>query len=53
MCGRFTLSSDKKVEEKFGIEIEPNFNIAPSTSVLVLDKNLKPVNLSNKNTSNS
>ena len=45
MCGRFTLSSDKKVEEKFGIEIKPSFNIPPSTNVLVLDKNLKPAKM--------
>ena len=45
MCGRFTLSSGKKDEEKFGIEIKPSFNIAPSTNVLVLDKNLKPAKM--------
>ena len=45
MCGRFTLSSNKKVEEKFGIEIKPSFNIPPSTNVLVLDKNLKPAKM--------
>ena len=45
MCGRFTLLSDIKVKETFGIEIKPSFNVAPSTDVLVLDKNLNPVKM--------
>ena len=45
MCGRFTLSSDRKVKELFGIEVKPNFNIAPYSDVLVLNKDLKPVSM--------
>ena len=42
MCGRFTLSSSKKVKDMFGIEVIPNFNIAPSQEVLVLNKEFVP-----------
>jgi len=42
MCGRFTLSSSKKVKDMFGIEVAPNFNIAPSQEVLVLNKEFVP-----------
>lgn len=38
MCGRFTLSSIKKVKNTFGVEVMPNFNIAPSQEVLILNK---------------
>lgn len=36
MCGRYVLSSKKKIKKKFDKEINPNFNIAPQTEVLVL-----------------
>ena len=42
MCGRFTLSSSKKVKDMFGIEVIPNFNIAHSQEVLVLNKEFVP-----------
>ena len=38
MCGRYTLTSKTKVKEKFDKEINPNFNIAPQTEVLVINE---------------
>ena len=35
MCGRYTLTNKKEVKKKFEIDIEPNFNICPSSKVLV------------------
>ena len=37
MCGRFTLKSKKAVKEKFGIDIEPNYNISPSQKILIFN----------------
>ena len=36
MCGRYTLVNKDAVKKKFDIEIEPNFNIHPSSEVLLL-----------------
>ena len=41
MCGRYIISSNKKIYEKFGYLIKSNYNVSPSNSVLVLDKTLK------------
>ena len=35
MCGRYTLTNKKEVKKKFEIDIEQNFNICPSSKVLV------------------
>ena len=35
MCGRYTLTNKKVVKKKFEIDIEQNFNICPSSKVLV------------------
>ena len=40
MCGRFTLKNKKAVKEKLGIDIKPNYNIAPSQKVLIFDGKL-------------
>ena len=41
MCGRYIISSNKKIYEKFGYLIKSNYNVSPSNSALVLDKTLK------------
>ena len=43
MCGRYVLISKKKIKELFNIIIEPNYNIAPSMKVLVLNEKLNPI----------
>ena len=35
MCGRYTLTNKKEIKKKFNVDIEPNFNICPSSKVLV------------------
>ena len=35
MCGRYTLTNKKNIKRKFNIDIEPNFNICPTSKVLV------------------
>ena len=35
MCGRYTLTNKKEVKRKFKIDIVQNFNICPSSKVLV------------------
>ena len=45
MCGRYSLYSEKKVTEKFGIKIIPNYNISPGNRVLVLDNKLSISNV--------
>lgn len=36
MCGRYTLVNKEAVKKKFDIEIDQNFNVHPSSEVLVL-----------------
>ena len=36
MCGRFTLYNKKKVADKIGFDIKPNYNIVPSHDILIL-----------------
>ena len=36
MCGRFTLKNKSKIKELYDIDIEPNYNISPSSEVTVL-----------------
>lgn len=35
MCGRYTLTNKKEIKKKFNINIEPNFNICPTSKVLI------------------
>ena len=39
MCGRYTLSQVSDVNNKYGISIKANFNIAPSQSILAITEN--------------
>lgn len=36
MCGRYTLKNTNEIKDLYGIDIKPNFNITPSSDVLVL-----------------
>ena len=36
MCGRFTNKNSQAIYEKYKITMEPNFNVAPSTSILTI-----------------
>ena len=36
MCGRYTLKNKNEIKDLYGIDIKPNFNITPSSDVLVL-----------------
>ena len=36
MCGRYTLKNKDAVKELYGIDIKPNYNVAPSSEVIVL-----------------
>ncbi|MBF95689.1 MAG: putative SOS response-associated peptidase YedK [Alphaproteobacteria bacterium MarineAlpha9_Bin4] len=42
MCGRYALFSKNKIKKKFNIFIKPNYNLCPSNTVLVLDKEATP-----------
>ena len=42
MCGRYVLSSSEIVKKKYNIFLKKNYNVLPSSNVLVLDQNLKP-----------
>ncbi len=42
MCGRYVLSSQEKIKNKFGININVNYNVSPQSIVLVLDNELVP-----------
>jgi putative SOS response-associated peptidase YedK len=37
MCGRFTLKNKKAVKKHYGIDVIPNYNIAPSQKILVFN----------------
>ena len=37
MCGRYSLYSTNKVKKKFGINIEPNYNISPCNKVIIIN----------------
>ena len=43
MCGRYTLINKTYIKKKFNINIFPNYNIAPKTQVLVLNREIKPI----------
>ena len=36
MCGRYTLKNKDKVKELYNIDIKPNYNVTPSSDVVVL-----------------
>ena len=36
MCGRFTNKNSQAIYEEYKITMEPNFNVAPSTSILTV-----------------
>ena len=36
MCGRFTLKNKNRIKELYDIDIRPNYNISPSSQVVVL-----------------
>ena len=37
MCGRYSLYSSNEIRDKFGINVEPNYNISPGNEVLIID----------------
>ena len=37
MCGRYSLYSSNEIRDKFGIHVEPNYNISPGNKVLIID----------------
>ncbi|GIS24144.1 MAG: hypothetical protein CM15mP124_6240 [Alphaproteobacteria bacterium] len=37
MCGRYSLYSTGKIKKKFGIDVEPNYNISPGHKVIIID----------------
>ena len=37
MCGRYSLYSSDEIRNKFGIHVEPNYNISPGNKVLIID----------------
>ena len=37
MCGRYSLYSSNEIRKKFGIHVEPNYNISPGNKVLIID----------------
>ena len=38
MCGRYSLYSSNEIKDKFGIHVEPNYNISPGNKVLIIDE---------------
>jgi len=46
MCGRFTLKNKEKVKELYDIDIVPNYNISPSSQVVVLTSGPEMMNWS-------
>ncbi len=42
MCGRYVISSTKKIKETYNVSLNENFNVTPKNEVLVLDKDLIP-----------
>ena len=45
MCGRYALYSKNKVFSKFNISIKKNYNISPGNKVLIIDQNMKPIEM--------
>ena len=37
MCGRYSLYSSGEIRKKFGIHVEPNYNISPGNKVIIID----------------
>ena len=46
MCGRFTLKNNEKVKELYDIDIVPNYNVSPSSQVVVLTSGPEMMNWS-------
>lgn len=46
MCGRFTLKNKEKVKELYDIDIVPNYNVSPSSQVVVLTSGPEMMNWS-------
>ena len=46
MCGRFTLKNKNRIKELYDIDIRPNYNISPSSQVVVLTSGPKIMNWS-------
>ena len=46
MCGRFTLKNKEKVKELYDIDIVPNYNVSPSSEVVVLTSGPEMMNWS-------
>ena len=41
MCGRYTLYDVAKSQLNIDIDIEPNYNVSPSSEILVINNNMK------------
>ena len=46
MCGRFTLKNKEKVKELYDIDVVPNYNVSPSSQVIVLTSGPEMMNWS-------
>ena len=46
MCGRFTLKNKNKIKELYDIDIKPNYNVSPSSRVVVLTSGPQMMNWS-------
>ena len=46
MCGRYALYNIRKVNSKFKVSIESNFNISPGSKVLIINEKLEPLKIS-------
>jgi putative SOS response-associated peptidase YedK len=43
MCGRYTLTNKAAVKKKFDVEFNENFNVCPSTDVVVLTNEIRKI----------
>ena len=41
MCGRFTLRDTKRVQDEYGVKLEPNYNLAPGQKILVVSRKIE------------
>ena len=41
MCGRYTLTNKEEVKSKYNIDIDPNYNISPSSQVFIITSGIQ------------
>ena len=41
MCGRFSLRDTKRVQDEYGVKLEPNYNLAPGQKILVVSRKIE------------